>query len=531
MPGHASLLELSISADGGPGQVLHVAADEPVCIGRDPACHVVLGAPDVSRNHATIERRGDQLWVRDTSNHGTQVGAERLHRGERPLPAGTLLRIGPYAVRVGAASEPLMRARDVPAAERRRLHSRLLDSLDLAQLDRKGLPAPELRARVREALARLTAEHAGELPEGAELAQLVKELCDESLGLGPLEDLLADADVSEIMVVDPHTIYAEIKGRVVPTDYRFTDAESVRAAIERIVTPLGRRIDESSPLVDARLADGSRVNAVIPPLALRGPCITIRKFPVERLTLQRAVELGSLDAAMARFLERCVKVRANLVIAGGTGSGKTTLLNLLSAAIPASERLVTIEDAAELVLRQPHVVALESRPPNLEGKGAVAIRDLVKNALRMRPDRILVGECRGGEALDMLQAMNTGHDGSMTTTHASSPREALRRLETLCLMSGLDLPVRAIRAQIAASVEVIVQQARFADGTRRVTSICEVGALEDDGDISCHEIFTFERTGTRSDGMVLGEFRATGHVPTFIERFISHGLCEHGDYL
>jgi pilus assembly protein CpaF len=296
--------------------------------------------------------------------------------------------------------------------------------------------------------------------------------------------------------------------------------------LERIVTPLGRRIDESNPIVDARLPDGSRVNAVIPPLALRGPCITIRKFPTERLTLDKLVSFGSLTQQMATFLERCVRVRANVVIAGGTGSGKTTLLNVLSAAIPEHERVVTIEDAAELRLAQPHVVALESRPPNMEGAGAITIRDLVKNALRMRPDRIVVGECRGGEALDMLQAMNTGHEGSMTTTHANSPGEAVQRLETLCLMSGLDLPMQAVRRQIASSVDLLVQQARFADGSRRITHITEVVGLDPSGELELRDIFLYKHTATDAGGKVQGKFAPSGYIPSFVERFLAAGIVE-----
>src|SRR5262249_40377214 len=279
---------------------------------------------------------------------------------------------------------------------------------------------------------------------------------------------------SEIMVVDPNTIYIEQGGKIILSNARFTDDERVRAVIERIVTPLGRRIDESSPLVDARLKDGSRVNAVIRPIALRGSCITIRKFAKVPLTMDKIVNYGSITDRMARFLTRCVHAKKNVVISGGTGSGKTTLLNVLSGAIPPDERIVTIEDAAELQLKQPHVVSLETRPANMEGKGEYTIRDLVKNALRMRPDRIVVGECRGGEALDMLQAMNTGHDGSLTTTHANSAREAISRLETLVLMAGIDLPIRAIREQIAGSVHMLVQQSRLNDGSRKVTAITEV---------------------------------------------------------
>ncbi|HWL88008.1 MAG TPA: CpaF family protein, partial [Polyangiaceae bacterium] len=331
------------------------------------------------------------------------------------------------------------------------------------------------------------------------------------------------------MVVDPNTIYIERGGKLTLSETRFTDDERVRAVIERIVTPLGRRIDESSPLVDARLKDGSRVNAVIKPLALRGSCITIRKFSKTPLTLDKLVGFGALTPQMGLFLTRSVIAKRNIVISGGTGSGKTTLLNVLSGAIPSEERIVTIEDAAELQLAQPHVVSLETRPPNLEGKGEYTIRDLVKNSLRMRPDRIVVGECRGGEALDMLQAMNTGHDGSLTTTHANSPNEAISRIETLVLMAGIDLPVRAIRDQIAGAIHVIVQQTRFADGSRRVSAIAEVTGVGDEGTIEMRNIFEFVRTGTGPGGKVIGEFRATGYLPSYLNDFIVQGLVKRGE--
>jgi pilus assembly protein CpaF len=310
---------------------------------------------------------------------------------------------------------------------------------------------------------------------------------------------------------------------------RFTDEARVRAVVERIVTPLGRRIDESSPLVDARLPDGSRVNAIIRPLAIRGTCITIRKFSRTPLTLEHLVRLGTLDQAMGRFLMRSVVARKNIVVSGGTGSGKTTLLNVLSAAIPEGERIVTIEDSAELRLEQSHVVALETRSANMEGKGDYSMRDLVRNALRMRPDRIVVGECRGGEALDMLQAMNTGHDGSLTTTHANSSREALGRLETLVLMAGIDLPARAIREQIAGSVDVIVQISRFSDGSRKITEVSELADLDTNGDFVLRPIYEYHRTGIGGEGRVLGEFAPTGNLPSFLDDFIVRGLIKPGE--
>lgn len=413
---------------------------------------------------------------------------------------------------------------------RREIHKLLLEHLDLATIDAKKLDDPSMRPKVLNALRRIVASLEGRIPRDIQPDTLIGELADEALGLGPLERFLADPTITEVMVVDPNTIYIEQHGKITLSHARFTDDERVRAVIERIVTPLGRRIDESSPLVDARLKDGSRVNAVIRPIALRGSCITIRKFAKIPLTLEKIVSFGTMTERMGRFLTRCVHAKKNIVISGGTGSGKTTLLNVLSGAIPPEERIVTIEDAAELQLKQPHVVSMETRPANLEGRGEYTIRDLVKNALRMRPDRIVVGECRGGEALDMLQAMNTGHDGSLTTTHANSPMEAVSRLETLVLMAGLELPMRAIREQIASSVHVIVQQSRLSDGSRKVTAISEIiGIDRESNEIEMRPIFEFIRTGTGAKGKVEGEFRATGYLPSFIPTFIVMGLVQRGE--
>ncbi len=413
---------------------------------------------------------------------------------------------------------------------RRKVHRMLLEHLDLATIDAQKLDDPSMRPKVLNALRRIVEQVSPEIPADMNHDVLIGELADEALGLGPLERFLADPSINEIMVVDPNTIYVERGGKIVLSEARFTDDERVRGVIERIVTPLGRRIDESSPLVDARLKDGSRVNAVIKPIALKGSCITIRKFSKNPLTLDNLRKFGALTDQMGVFLTRSVEAKKNIIISGGTGSGKTTLLNVLSAAIPSNERIVTIEDAAELQLKQPHVVSLETRPANLEGKGEYSIRDLVKNALRMRPDRIVVGECRGGEALDMLQAMNTGHDGSLTTTHANSPVEAIARIETLCLMSGVDLPIRAIRDQIAGSVHLVVQQSRLSDGTRKITAISEVAGLNDETfEVELTPIFEFIRTGTGPGGKVLGEFRATGYLPSFLEDFIVMGLVQRGE--
>jgi len=352
----------------------------------------------------------------------------------------------------------------------------------------------------------------------SERQRLFESITADIIGLGPIEPLLADDEVSEIMVNGPKQVYVEKKGKLIKTDITFTDDEHVMRIIDRIVAPLGRRVDESSPMVDARLKDGSRVNVVIRPLALNGPTITIRKFRKDKLTVQDLVRFGSMSQDMADFLAACVQARLNIVVAGGTGSGKTTLLNVLSSFIPEDERIITVENAAELQLRQDHVVTLESRPPNVEGKGEVTIRDLVINCLRMRPERIIVGECRGGETLDMLQAMNTGHDGSMTTIHANTPRDAVSRIETMCLMAGMDLPARAIREQIASAIHVFVQQSRLKDGSRKVTQITEVAGMEGDV-VVLQDIFVFEQTGIDEKGKIVGQLRPTGVRPRFLEKF------------
>ncbi len=458
-------------------------------------------------------------------------GTPPVPPGAKPLTAGSAASAAHAAAAGNDYRAPVGTTSGVSVPTRRKIHRLLLENLDLAQVDRTKMDDKVMRPRVKDALTRIVTQLAQEIPAGTDLESLKQEMADEALGLGPLEHFLSNPSISEIMVIDAQTIFIEQKGKLVRADARFTDDEAVRAVIERIVTPLGRRIDESTPLVDARLKDGSRVNAVIRPLALRGSCITIRKFSKSPLKMDDIVRFGGLTEQMARFLVRCVKAKKNIVISGGTGSGKTTLLNVLSGAIPEDERIVTIEDAAELQLSQPHVVSLESKPPNMEGKGEYTIRDLVKNALRMRPDRIVIGECRGGEALDMLQAMNTGHDGSLTTTHANSPKEAVSRLETLALMSGLDLPSRAIREQIANSVHIVVQQSRFNDGSRRITNIAEVIGIDDNGDVTLREIFKYVRTGTAEDGKVLGEFRATGYLPSFLDAFIAYGLVNGSDYL
>ncbi|MDW8070237.1 MAG: CpaF family protein [Anaerolineae bacterium] len=350
----------------------------------------------------------------------------------------------------------------------------------------------------------------------AERQRLFEQIVAEILGYGPIEPLLRDDTITEIMVNGPNKIFIERNGKIEPVNVTFESEEHLMRIIDRIVSPLGRRIDESSPMVDARLPDGSRVNAIIPPLALNGPVLTIRKFSRKPLTVEDLIRFGSITPEAIEFLKACVVARLNIIVSGGTGSGKTTLLNILSGFIPGDERIITIENAAELQLRQEHVVTLESRPPNIEGKGEVTIRDLVINSLRMRPDRIVVGECRGGEALDMLQAMNTGHDGSLTTLHANSPRDALSRLETMCLMAGMDLPVRAIREQIASAVDLIIHQERMRDGSRKVVQITEVQGMEGDV-IVLSDIFQFEQQGIEN-GRVIGRLKPTGIRPKFIEK-------------
>jgi pilus assembly protein CpaF len=353
--------------------------------------------------------------------------------------------------------------------------------------------------------------------------QILKDIKDELLGFGPIQQLLNDSEISEVMVNGPKKVYIEKKGQLIKTNVTFESNEHVQRIIDRIVLPLGRRVDTDSPTVDARLPDGSRVNAVVPPVALDGPSITIRKFNKDKLTIEQLVKFGSLTQGMAEFLRACVVSRLNTIISGGTGSGKTTLLNVLSSFIPETERIVTIEDAAELQLRQDHVVRMETKTPGLDGRGGVTIRELVRNSLRMRPDRIVVGECRGGEALDMLQAMNTGHDGSLTTLHANTPRDALSRLETMILMAGMDLPLKVVRQQVSSAVDLIIQQSRLKDGTRKITAITEVAGMEGDT-IVLTDIFKFEQTGTTPDGKVVGELIPTGIRPLFMHRLESAGF-------
>ncbi|TBR20245.1 CpaF family protein [bacterium] len=412
---------------------------------------------------------------------------------------------------------------------KKKIHNRLLEDLNLKKLDIKAFSdskkTKELRDKAEISVVNLLAETAGSVISSTEVRKkFVKEILDEALGLGPLEDLLIDPDINDIMVNNKDEIYIERKGKIELTSKKFISNEQVKTVIERIIAPIGRHIDESVPMVDARLTDGSRVNAVIPPLSLTGPTVTIRKFRKERLKIEELIELKTLNRHMADFIKACVMSRKNMIVSGGTGSGKTTILNVLSSFIPENERIITIEDAAELKLDQQHWIRLESRPMNIEGKGAVTIRDLFRNTLRMRPDRIIIGECRGLEALDMLQAMNTGHDGSLTTVHANSTQDVLSRLDSMILMSGIELPIRAIREMVVSAVDLIIHTNRLSDGTRKIVQISELTGMKNETQIATNDIFVFKQSGIDSNGHVLGEFKSTGIMPTFYEEMKVRGI-------
>ena len=491
--------------------------------------NLAAGERDDSGEHSDSGERPDAI------RRGAGGADEK---GEAPGGAG--VRDGGKVVSMGAAADAGSRGADdsidhvrladyARAAQeqskalgwRRLVQRQLLEVIDLRRSNLTQFSADEVKAEVRSAVERIVAGMQN-LPPDIDRDLLVQDSVDEAVGLGPLERLMTDPLISEIMVNSATDIFVERKGKLQQVPLAFSDDDAIRNVIERIVAPLGRRIDESSPLVDARLPDGSRVNAIIPPVALKGPTITIRRFNRTLMTPDTLVANQSASPAMMEFLRICVEQHKSIIVSGGTGSGKTTLLNVLSNLIPVGERLITIEDAAELKLMHPHLVSLESRPPNAEGRGAITIRDLVKNALRMRPDRIIVGECRGGEALDMLQAMNTGHEGSMTTVHANTPRDVLSRLEVLMLMAGVELPLAALREQIASAVDLIIHQARFPDGSRRITSITEVCGVES-GKIQSHEIFRYEQTGLKNS-RVQGRFRACDEVPSFYEALRDRGV-------
>lgn len=485
------------------GEFCFRIGDHPTA-GRSDDCDIVLDARDVSRNHCCIHLEEQYFTIEDHSLNGITI-PENTSPGQ--LAYGSVCGIGSLQLHVHRDTPHAPPSADIHGI-RKQVLSRLTEELRIPEVKEN---APELVFRVESILDRLLHDWGIDSSRRSDLVHILR---DEALGLGPLEPLLHDDTISEIMVVAPDIIFVEKQGVLQQTDLIFTSETSVRTVIDRIVAPLGRRVDEASPMVDARLPDGSRVNAVIPPLSLKGAAITIRKFSDTPLSMEDLITFGSMTDEMAALLKEAVLAKQNIIISGGTGSGKTTLLNVLSAHIPKKERIITIEDAAELQLLQPHVVSLESRPKNSEGLGEVTIRDLVKNALRMRPDRIIVGECRGSETLDMLQAMNTGHDGSLSTTHANSPVEAISRLETLTLMAGLDLPTRAIREQIAGAIHLVVQQSRFADGKRRITAITEIGDIDKEGRIETFDLWRYI-PGNGENGISSGMFQATGRIPGF----------------
>ncbi|MBC7202000.1 MAG: Flp pilus assembly complex ATPase component TadA [Pusillimonas sp.] len=521
-------IELAIHYEDGRTQEAHY--DLPLNIGRDASCGLCLKGWRVARQHARLVMSGKSVHLEDSGSlAGTVINGKRVGP-QTALQEGDEVIIGPCLIEIRriqseteaaqpgeqacpATPEGLAKANrasncDTPDSipdeaakvrthvaparlllERQQLHRALLEALDLRRRDISALSDTALREEAGIIVGRLVKAEKNMVPEALHL-QLVNDVVNEAVGLGPLESLLADSDITEIMVNRHDEIFVERAGKLQRHPTVFSSEQAVLAVIDRIVSPIGRRIDESVPMVDARLKDGSRVNAVIPPVSLRGASLTIRKFPERRLTMSDLLQVGALSDAMGRFLQACVALRCNILVSGGTGSGKTTLLNVLSNCIPEGERIITIEDSAELKLAHAHLVTLEARPANLEGRGRIDIRDLVRNALRMRPDRIVVGECRGAEAFDMLAAMNTGHEGSLTTLHANSARDALGRLETMILMAGMDLPLAAVREHISGSIDLIVQQARLASGRRLITAIVEVTGIES-GRIQTQTLFEY----------------------------------------
>jgi pilus assembly protein CpaF len=552
----------------GQGGALGKLVPGAYLVGSADDCHIQLENPGISGHHAQFNIKDNVLSVIDLeSSNGTYVDGKLISPNEeKSVDINSTITIGEVEIQakgpeledinenedasIGMAHSeedekkieslskqlksvkaeknvkkniPLLKISGIPQEVRpfvqeikRRAHMELLKRLNLKKLALSGASEEELEERAKETIKEILSELSIPLPDGVKIETIERELVQEAIGLGPLEYLTVLDDITEIMVNNANEVYVECKGTLYRTDTAFADDNQVLAAIERIVAPLGRRVDESSPMVDARLKDGSRVNAIIPPLSLNGPSITIRKFSKTPFTIDDIIGFDTITEDMAEFLRACVTVRKNIIISGGTGSGKTTLLNVLSNYLPNRERIVTVEDAAELQLHQENIVRLESRPPNIEGKGEITIRDLVRNALRMRPDRIVVGECRGGEALDMLQAMNTGHDGSLTTIHANSPRDALARLETLVLMAGFDLPLRAIREQIASAIDIIVQVNRERDGSRKVTNISEITKMEGDI-ITLQDIFVFKNEGWDDNERIIGDFVPTNNMPTFLD--------------
>jgi len=528
-------------------------------VGKAETNLVILQGWNIAGDHATFRLRPEGVFIEVLNGrapvtvNGNRVAVQGAHG---PLSRDDAVIIGSYRLRILSDAAPSVSAAKAPQRQeaanselaveagppvgtslagpirrdpdmlewRVRVHAALVHHMDLRRVDVRGMNDADLREKTAEIIDGIIEREFSDLPRTINKRRLAKEVLDEAIGLGPLEDLMDDDTVTEVMVNRADQIFIERSGQIEESPVVFSSDKAVLAVIERIVAPLGRRIDESSPMVDARLKDGSRVNAVIPPVALRGPSISIRKFAKKKLMGEDLLTFGSLNEPMLQFLKVAVREKRNIVVTGGTGSGKTTLLNILSNYIPDHERIVTIEDAAELKLNQPNLVGLESRPANLEGKGMITIRDLVRNALRMRPDRVVVGECRGGEALDMLQAMNTGHEGSMTTAHANSPRDALSRLEVMVMMSSMDLPMVVVREQIQSALDLIIHQRRFPCGSRKITHISEITGIES-GTIQTQDIFTFTaRDQNGPNGRVRGEFGPTGAVPEFYEELASRGV-------
>ncbi len=527
-------------------------------IGRESSCDIVLNSSQISRRHAKIICENNQFYIEDCGSAlGTFIGNVKISTREN-LSGGEIVRIGAYNLilsseeMTGDSAENIQTSytqvdaalrgnmvqgkllheyknanllyTDEMMALKRRIHERVLAEMHLVdmKINVNEMQKAETRKSLDRALNKVLRELWHELPRNIP-AEIFKEaLVDELINYGPISSLLRAPDIDEVMVNGPNLIFVEKRGKLYETGIRFFNERHLISIIQRIVEPLGRHVDEASPMVDARLPDGSRVNAIIPPLALDGASVTIRKFASKKLTTEDLVNFGSMTQNIADFMAEAVKARQNIIISGGTGSGKTTLLNVLSQFIPLEERLVTIEDSAELKLSHRNLVRLESRPANIEGRGKIAIRDLLVNSLRMRPDRIIIGECRAGEALDMLQAMNTGHDGSLTTVHANSPRDALSRLENMVLMAGYELPVSAIREQVSSAVNLIIQQNRLIDGTRKITQISEVVGREGNV-ITMQDIFVFQQEGLDSEGRVTGYFTATGNIPHFVEMLRQRG--------
>ena len=537
---------------GGKSRMVEIPENSVLSLGRLESSDIVLNDMAVSRRHATIFSNGGECFIEDNaSTAGTWVNGEKI-LGRRKISNSDKIKIGSFEITVSMPErgQPVA-GRIIPLPENapqnsssrmplydvqtstemysdimlelaRTVQSRVLEILNMSGTSANKISAEAMKPKVEDALEQILREIRHRIPSGIQIEKFRAVLMDDLIGFGPLSPLLRDPDISEIMINGPDNIFIESKGIQYRTAVRFNGESHLQSIIQRIVEPLGRHIDAASPMVDARLDDGSRVNAVIPPLSLDGSLVTIRKFASKKLTDDDLIKFGSLNRPMALFLKEAVRSRQNILVSGGTGSGKTTLLNILSQFIPEKERVITVEDSAELKLSHENLCRLEARPANIEGQGRVTIRDLVINTLRMRPDRIIVGECRGAEALDMLQAMNTGHDGSMTTCHANNPRDALSRLENMVMMAGFELPSSAIREQIASAINLIVQQTRMPDGSRKIVKITEVCGRENNT-ILLQDIFSYEQEGYDENFKVVGRHTATGNIPRFIEELRQSG--------